>query len=409
MASPINKRNLSDPGDQVLRKFGYQHAYGVVLVIAMINKLKDYLAIWCEHHEDLFAERRDGYFDAYQVKTRKSELGEWKITDEAFFNSIRRFVELDNRFPQAITRFYFVSNTRFSNSNSEKYRHLSPIKLLEAIKSAEDYNDIANEQQEGFDLLAEKTESDETVLFNTLKRLDLIVSLTERAYEDELCQRHISTLPQCRSASAPALSAILKSLITLLSSAASLETNNPTRDLIGLIHEVQGDPYLLAKRVSAENAILAIRDAYENEIQFSPDLASIKLGTIEQKQGTLKEKMNRGGLSAHFEAMRRRSITAERNLLDLATRPDTGKVKCSQIENIVLGECDDAYLRASTYMKPIGPYMLIDVQDRLKKIAEERPKTVYYEPYEVLVGVAGLLTSECKVWWSEQFSLEDEK
>ena len=52
--------------------------------------------------------------------------------------------------------------------------------------------------------------------------------------------------------------------------------------------------------------------------------------------------------------------------------------------------------------------MLIDVYDRLKAIASNDPSKVNQQPYEVLVGVAGLLTSACLVWWSDQFQMEDD-
>jgi len=120
---------------------------------------------------------------------------------------------------------------------------------------------------------------------------------------------------------------------------------------------------------------------------------------------TLQKKMICGGLAARYEVMRRRTLTAERKLLDLATRPNDGKAILSQIENVVLVECDDANLRASQKEDPYGPAMLIDVQDRLKRISETEPARVHRQPYDLLVGVAGLLTSECKVWWSEPFEL----
>ena len=71
MSTPTDSRDKSDPGDEVIRKFRYQHAYGVVLAITMVKQTRPYRAIWCEQHEDLLAERDDGTFDAVQVKTRK--------------------------------------------------------------------------------------------------------------------------------------------------------------------------------------------------------------------------------------------------------------------------------------------------------------------------------------------------
>jgi len=107
--------------------------------------------------------------------------------------------------------------------------------------------------------------------------------------------------------------------------------------------------------------------------------------------------------------MRRRALTAEQVLLDLATRPGDGGTLCSQIENVVLAECDDANLRASQTGETFGSIMLIDVQNRLKQIAKNDPARVHRQPYDLLVGVAGLLTSECKVWWSVPFELEVEQ
>lgn len=85
MSSPPDKRNPTDPGDQVIRNFRYQHAYGAILAIAMLTGGKPYNAIWCEQNEDLLAERSDGKYDAYQVRSRRSELGEWQINTEACF------------------------------------------------------------------------------------------------------------------------------------------------------------------------------------------------------------------------------------------------------------------------------------------------------------------------------------
>lgn len=152
---------------------------------------------------------------------------------------------------------------------------------------------------------------------------------------------------------------------------------------------------------------LAVRDARGAGFRFLPEFASLQLGSADAKLNVLRSKMVRGGLAASYEIMRRRSLTAEQELLDLATRPNEGKPICSQVESVVLGECDDANLRAVQKPKPFGSAMLIDVQDRLKRISEFEPEKVHHQPYDLLVGVAGLLTSECKVWWSEKFNLED--
>lgn len=125
MSTPTDSRDSKDPGDEVLRKFRYQHAYGAILAIGMATKKLGYTAIWCEQHEDFLAEHDGGGFDAFQIKTRKSEIGEWQINDEAWHKSVGRFIALDASFPSQIQRFYFVSNTHFSDSGAEQKERFS--------------------------------------------------------------------------------------------------------------------------------------------------------------------------------------------------------------------------------------------------------------------------------------------
>ncbi|WP_404979693.1 dsDNA nuclease domain-containing protein [Caulobacter segnis] len=54
-----------DPGDQTERNYRYQHQYGVVLLAAVCRGSRDYISIYCEHHEDFLCERADGLFDGY--------------------------------------------------------------------------------------------------------------------------------------------------------------------------------------------------------------------------------------------------------------------------------------------------------------------------------------------------------
>lgn len=409
MISPTDSRDLTDPGDDVLRKFRYQHAYGVVLSVGIATGKLDYTALWCEQHEDLLAEMEGGLFDAYQIKTRKSELGEWQLNNEAFWKSISRFIKLDLAYPGKICSFRFVSNTHFSNSAAKCREYLSPCKLLTGVKSVTQWDNLEGEVKKGFEWLRDKLDIEATCLFQVLSRLDIVLGLTERSFEDELTQRHIVTLDECESMSVSSLSRVRDALIARIAEASSLVSNDPRRDWIGLTCKLDKDPLLLAKRITSEDVILTVRNVQEPVFRFLPDLASLQLGdTRSRVDNTLRKKMSHGGLATHYETMRRRALTAEQELLDLASRPSDGKMIISQIENVVLSECDEANLRASQKGNLYGPKMLIDVQDRLKLISEKEPQRVHRQSYDLLVGVAGLLTSECKVWWSETFDVEAE-
>ena len=57
------------------RNYRYQHSYGVMLLASACRGERPYAAIWCERHEDILAERVDGRFDAWQVKTCRPIIG----------------------------------------------------------------------------------------------------------------------------------------------------------------------------------------------------------------------------------------------------------------------------------------------------------------------------------------------
>jgi hypothetical protein len=119
------------------------------------------------------------------------------------------------------------------------------------------------------------------------------------------------------------------------------------------------------------------------------------------------QKLKRGGLDDYAQSLRNQTLSAEAAFLDLATRGPDGQAELAQIENVVKAECDAAHLRAAQGEKPFGQRMLIDVQDRLLRVSREEAGKVGRQPYEALMGMAGILTESCPVWWSEKFVLEE--
>lgn len=402
MTSPVAILSSDDPGADTSRRFRYQHAYGVILLISAITRRVDYVALWCEQHEDFLAETPSGVFDVYQIKTRRPEFGAWKLSDEPIYSSIKRFADFYELFPDEVRAFKFVSNTEYFRSTSAKYVKLSPLILIEGIKELVSGNRVAASKLEGLKLLCEKTGLSEGNLVSVLQRIEFIVGPTLRAFEDEISQSHLPYIPSCSGLNSNKLAQIREFLIAKIAEASSLYTERPERHL-GYAKQ----NLLEAKRITPESVRLLINEARSCGARFSSELFSLQLGSTSEKQDILQRKMVHGGLALHYEMMRRRALTAEQQLLDLATRPDSGGECCSQLETVVFGECSDAYLRASQGDEPFGPQMLIDIQDRLKRIAEDNPLAVDRQSYDVLVGIAGMLSAECKIWWSRPFHVDD--
>lgn len=367
----------------------------------------DYTALWCEQHEDFLAEISETHFDAYQIKTKKSELGPWKLNDEPFDASIARFVDLDTRFPNRIRRFKFVSNTEPYDTTDQAKEYLCPLKLAKAVEHSRNPGALDGAAKKGFELLAAKASAKPPALFAVLKRFDFVLGPTIRAFEAELAQDHVGSMSQCSPMRPSMLARVREALIAQVAIASSLYSDHPGRHYSAIGGNYNSDQFLIAKRISSEDALLTINEAARAGFQYLPALTSLRLGAGVKQMTTMEKKMDRGGLAYHYEVMRRRALSAEQVLLELATRPDHGVQALSQLENTVLAECDDARLRASVHREPYGVEMLVDVQDRLRRIASEEPGRIYHQNADVLIGTAGLLTSECKVWWSAPFQLEE--
>ncbi len=110
-AAPSELMDTDDVGDSTQRNFRYQHAYGVILLIGAALKKLPYIAIWCEHHEDILAEREDGRWDGFQVKTRKPELGEWDLNDNELCSAIDHLARLESKFSGRISALHVTVPT----------------------------------------------------------------------------------------------------------------------------------------------------------------------------------------------------------------------------------------------------------------------------------------------------------
>lgn len=404
MTTPIDHRNTDDPGDATQRNYRYQSAYGVVLLVAASMGNKDYRAIWCEQQEDFLCEiASDERFDAVQVKTQQPESGYWQTNSEAFVKSIKRFVELDAKYPGAIRRFAFVSNTGFLDSDADTQASKSPLHLLRAVNAAKHWNELTEKALKAFQQLKTNTVSKELALFSVLRRLDLALGPSRDAFVAELALNHLSQLDHCRDLNAGRLEDVTDAAIGLVERASSLSCQSPERHYACLNRGGTTDPQLLAKRLAVEQFVLKCRDAASPDFRYLEGLTSQPLKLAGKDLKVFCAKLNRGGLEEQAEILRRQTLSAHAALLERADRDENGERVVTQIENVVLAECKEAQLRQATPGQPYGQKMMIEVQDRLKGVAKNDASRVHEQPYEILIGMAGLLTEECTVWWSEKF------
>ena len=404
--SPVSQLPAVDYGAETLRNYRYQAAYAIVLLTAAAAKKNDFAAIWCEQEDDLVGEVTESVFESFQVKSRKPELGPWTINDEPFVKAVKSFVSLDLRFPGQFRRFHFVSNAECASSQASAKRHLCPKMLATAATECFDRGGLKEAAAKGLTILSEKTAEKPEAVFHVLQKLVFPKAPSRDAFPAELAQNHLRQLPWCQLTQ-PRLERIIHALVEIIETASSLGSQDPSR------HYISGNgsnPQHTGKRVSVEEFILKTRELAKGTFHYLRERTSHPLQRIPGRQKDFDKKLKRGGLEDYTEPLRTQMLAAHAQLLEWVTRdPEEGDSKLVQVEQAVQAACDHEHLRARQKSKVFGQKMLINVQDRLETMAKEEPEKVHGQCAETLIGMAGLLTEKCTVWWSEKFNLEEDR
>ena len=404
--SPLEVLNPDDPGDDTQRRFRYQHAYGVIIGVAIATGGLKYRELWCEHHDDYLVKCDNGNFEAFQIKTRKPEIGAWECLSDAFVHSIGRFVELDDKFPQMIGKFHFVSNAEFFKTAAAEQLKKSPILLKRAVDAANLLSDLADPFLTVAKSIAAKIQTSPEKVFSVLKRLELVPGPSLDDFDAVVAHEHIGQVPQCSSCTPSQLNALRDELIHLIYRASSLAINDGSRHWIGITAPDANRPLLLAKRVSIDDVKRIIANIGKVPFRFAPAPDRLRLGNAEHSMDVMEKKLIKGGLAGYTETMRRRALSAEMHLLELSyQRPDEIETIVNQLDGVVRGAADDAKLEATFDGPEFGEKMLFLLSKQLRLKSEKQTQMVCSQDYECLMGLTGLLTSECKIWWSEKFDV----
>jgi hypothetical protein len=407
VATPVSALNPDDPGDETAKKYRYQYAYGVILWTASFRGQNDYVALWCEQHEDFLGQVADNKFDGYQIKTRKN--GAWEWNDDAVIKSIKRFVGLDEEFVGQMREFIFVSNAECSSSEAVKSIHLAPITVLKYLQAVPigPYPEFC---EVCLTTLAEKTECNRPAVHAVLCKTRIIVGPPEQAFEAEINQNHLPHVEGCGHLVPKQLAELLESLMSRVWRASSKASQDPSRHHAIVNGRYAQDPQLLDKRIPKEAFGKYIEDFNLPRFEYLRRFQTVKPQAARAEASILQQKMAGAGLTDYFDGMQRQTISTERQLFELQAKdPERATQIISQVESVVLRVCDDAHLKHAADKSDFGMLMMRDVNSELKTIAETKSDEVHRQPYGALLGMCGLLAEECKVWWSKRFELEDKK
>jgi Cap4 dsDNA endonuclease len=402
----------NDPGDETLQRFRYQHAYGVMLALAAIRDTggTPFTAVYCEHHEDLLGELQSGGLHAFQVKTRKKELGYWTNTDEAFVHSIKRFVELDIKYGVKVEQFVFVSNVELRNVDTDNLkttdvtRATSPSLLLKACRECTDAASLPKGVLEGFERLRETCGCTSAQLFAVLQRMSFHLGPDLYNFEPMLIADQLPEHPECKELPPSHMRRLARELIAMFTVASSLPAD-PDAAVLPSNNVKRGVATARTKRVlitDVASVLTKVRTPYKT-VTLDGDLSAASLTA---NHHVLEQKLQEGGLAEQSANMKRRLLTTfewvrELQIIDV----DEAQVTLRQLESIVEGVYADEHAGASNHPLPWGSKLYTAMLGEFRSLTHDQPSKVCNQDHERLFGVAALLTENCRIWWSPRFAL----
>lgn len=407
--SPIEKYDTSDPGDEMQLRLRYQHGYGLILFCAAEVGQLDCKSLWFEQHEDILLEKNNGRFNFYQIKTREATLGKWKITDEALFKSVRRFCEFENKYGELIDEFLFVSNCQYRESKEgtkEEDKALSPINFFRYAKSGAKFD---GEFKNRLDDLVNAVGIGEEIVLQAIKKISLVVGPPLENFEIDLSATHLISIPHLKDMSLTHINRMRDEFLYKVFQASSLSINDAHKHIFCRLGDKKYDPRILSKKIELEEFSLLIKSVPKQVFMYFENSAELEIGTSLKDMGVLKKKMDRAGLGSQYESLKRRALSAEELFLEEVNKnPENFQTMLDQVEGTVLTTCSDAILDATNGNKIDGVEAFKSARKQLENFSENNPAQVACKNVDCLIGVAGLLTGACKLWWSEEFDLGDE-
>lgn len=404
----------SDRGDETQALFIYQWAAGVTLLVGALASLNNYVAVWCEYHDDLLGELPSGTFHAVQVKTKSGQNARWKCADDGFGDAIRKFSEHEAKYAAKIEKYIFFSNASpyVPAATVKKSSALasSPMRLRDECRKATAVGAIPVPYKASFDALVKHTGADQALVFQVLRKLDFHSGVPLEGFRDHL-RNVVGGLPACRHFTLDWLDKVRDDLLFLVGNASSLAI--ASLDFYASILQSDGRPAttVRGKRISVEDFESALKQHPSSGFRYAEVGEHLQLGKASGQKEVLRQKMNAGYVGSYFPAMWLQAMSAEQRLLEEANvDPEAALRKAKQLERVMLVECQTAEVEAALEPdeRKRGTLILQKVIRRADELARHDRASVEGERAETLRGVAGLLSGSCKFAWGVPIDGEEQ-
>lgn len=437
-ASPVDTLTPEDPGDDMQRRIRYQATSAAIWSLALYDEGAGLVAVYCELHEDVLFHKTNDRFVGTQVKTKLDHLGPYSSTDEQITHSIRRFVALEQRFPNRFDGFQIATNAGFWNDQKTG----ANLEYILACAASDDLNGSCptvvsryltvlfpapvkpkmsrKKQKSTTELEAEKKaaqEFEDAVNFRetnvqTARRVLKRVTLTRTCRMADARLVLIDMLPKCPLVGDrfhSELGRIADALISTMLEAGAL-AHESHRDrylfLFDNADELSKCETIKGKRITCDR----LRGVLESCISSIPTLVTnqpVSIADLPPTLRTMEMKMAAGGISIG-------SIELQKDLRDstelLLARwfhqnAKQADERYRHLRTVVRTVAQEAYDNTFNAGNSFGQAMLARTRERLQHRYETDSESLFGCTYEHLLGMVAILTDDCTIWWSEKFAI----
>src|SRR5216683_3829258 len=402
--SPDSTSPREDVGADTQRRFRHQAAYIALISLGLLESDSPLGELYCEHHDDVILRLKSGQFRAIQLKTREIGGVPFKAGDDQVVSTIRGFALLEAAFPGHFDTYTIASNIGFWHGlkNRSNLDH-----ILRGVSTAgSGYMPLVNK------ILEDQKTLDVAIVVSALQKVKLIVTPGLDDVKSRL-REQLAQISEFRGRRYDELKTSSEALRNLIFDASSLSGANLIPEYLALCSgsplAVRNQHVIQSKRITSS----IVSETLKRGLSSPTLLRTRQLVPIEELpigMKTMEIKMAAGGLSvSEIDHLKDLKFSAEHLLQEWLYRyGNQSQLYYEHLRVVVRDECLAAQQASRQAQGLYGNNMLADLRERLQRRAATRAAEIPECYKEHLLGMAGILTEDCTVWWSAEFNLPDE-
>jgi len=399
---PAETPPTEDVGADTQRRFRHQACYAAILSLGLLDVDGPLIELYCEHHDDIVLRMKSGRFRALQLKTRLIGGIPFKACDDEVIAALGRFAHLESTFQGQFEAYIIASNVGFwhEKKNSSNLRH-----VLDVIRGNPENGAGALVQK-----ICKKTKLDFALICVTLRKVELEITPGLDDVEARL-RDHLALIPELRDRRYDELKDVSDDLRERILDAGSLAGLSSLPVYLVLCADSSRaviDQHTIATKRIQRGTVIEVLNKAIAQRGLLKTHGGVSLAELPRGMRRMEIKLAAGGLSvSEIDHLKDLKFSAESLLQGWIYKygSQLAQEYYEHLRVLVRDECLRCQRESDMPCGSYGKKMLSELRENIAHRLTERSAVPLECSQEHLLGMAGILTEDCKVWWSPEFAL----